>query len=1085
MPRYFIDRPIFAWVIALALLIGGVIALRALPIEQYPEVAPPSLSVNVTYPGADAETLEQNVTQVIEQQLNGVEGLLYMSSSSQSNGTASITLTFESGTDIDIAQTEVQNRLSTVEARLPEDVRRQGITVRQANSGFLMIVALTSESGSLSTTDLGNIASTAVVDELRRVQGVGDITLFGSQYAMRIWLDPQALASYNLSPSEVLVAIQEQNSQTAGGSIGGLPNVPGQQITATISTQGRLSAVREFENIILRANTGGAVVRLGEVARVEVGAQNYATTTTLNGRPMAGMAVQLPTGANALAAAAGVKERMEELSAGLPSDVKWSVPYDSTPFISASIDEVVVTLIEAMVLVFLVMFLFLQNWRATVIPALVVPIALAGAALGLWMFDFSINVLSLFGMVLAIGILVDDAIVVIENVERIMREEGLGPLEATRKAMDQITGAIVGITLVLIAVFVPMAFFPGSTGGIYRQFSVTLAISIFFSALLALTLTPALCATFLKPVHGKGNPVADAQPSASDDRLPGTFDQQPADPPTGWRGGFARAREKGAHLSDRFNDWFARMTGKYSRANDSILSRPVRAFGVFVALIGVTVLLFMRLPGGFLPTEDQGFLITAVQTPPGATMERTNEALEPVTGFWMDQEEVVDLVVIRGFSFFGQGQNNAMMFATMKPWEERTASESSAESMLGRAMGVFSQLDNGLAFVIQPPAIQSLGQASGFTMKLEDRGGVGRETLTAARDQLVGLASQDPLIANLRPEDQAASPKVQLTVDRVQARALGLSLSDVNAALSINFGSAYANDFNRDGRVLQVLVQADATHRQTPEDILALRIPNQQGELVPFSTFAQAKWSAAPSSLARYNGYPAMTLSGQAAPGVSSGAALDKMEELASQLPEGVAFEWTGISYEERQAGGQIGLLLGLSVLIVFLVLAALYESWAVPLSVLLVVPTGILGAVLFSMVRGLSADVYFNVGLIAIIGLAAKNAILIVEFAIEEEARGATPIEAVKQAARLRLRPIVMTSLAFILGMVPLVIASGAGAASRIAVGTGMIAATAIGIFVIPMLYLLVRRYVSRQAPKAAGHIDEIPTTVHGTEQA
>ena len=1058
MARFFIDRPIFAWVVSLGILLSGFIALRALPIEQYPEVAPPSLAINVVYPGADAETLEQNVTQVIEQQLNGVEGFLYMSSSSLSNGTASITLTFEAGTDIDIAQTEVQNRLSTVEARLPEEVRRQGITVRQANAGFLLIVALTSETGALDSTDLGNIASTQVIDELRRVTGVGDVTLFGSEYAMRIWLDPDKLASYNLSPSAVVAAIREQNAQTAGGSLGALPLQEGQQITATITTENRFETEDEFRRIILRADAGGASVRLGDVARVEIGAQTYATSTTLDGQPMAGMAVQLATGANALATAEGVKQRMEELGAGLPQDVAWSIPYDTTPFVEVSVEEVVKTLVEAMVLVFLVMFLFLQNWRATLIPTLVVPIALAGACLGLWLFGFSINVLSLFGMVLAIGILVDDAIVVIENVERIMREEGLGPLAATRKAMDQITGAIIGITLVLIAVFVPMAFFPGSTGGIYRQFSVTLAISIFFSAVLALSLTPALCATFLRAQDVQDHDGdADSEP-----------DETPL--PEGWRGKVELARRKGTVFFNRFNQWFARMTEKYGRTNEKILAKPMRGLAVFLLLGAITGLLFARLPGGFLPTEDQGYVITVVQSPAGSTQERLDEAIEPVEGFWQSREEVERVVVVRGFSFFGQGQNNAIMFTPLTDWSERGAADSSAEALVGQAMGTFMGLDNALAFAIQPPAIQSLGQASGFTMKLQDRGGVGREALTDARNQLLGMASQSPLLANIRPEDQPPAPQLHVEVDRVQARAMGLSMTDVNNALSINFGSAYANDFNRQGRVLQVLVQADAPHRMEPEDVLSLRIPNDQGALVPFSSFATAEWTAGPPSLGRYNGYPAMTVSGTAAPGESSGAALDEMERIASQLPDGIGFEWTGISYEEKQAGGQIGLLLGLSVVIVFLVLAALYESWSVPFSVLLIVPMGVLGAVIFTMLRGLSADIYFNVGLITIIGLAAKNAILIVEFAIEEEAEGKSPLEAVKAAARLRLRPIIMTSLAFILGMVPLVLSSGAGAASRIAVGTGvmggMIAATAIGIFVIPLLYLLVRTKLGGRKP-------------------
>ena len=941
---------------------------------------------------------------------------------------------------------------------MPEEVRRQGITVRQANSGFLMIVALTSKSGALDTTDLGNIASNQVIDELRRVAGVGDVTLFGSAYAMRIWLDPEKLASYNLSPSAVVSAIREQNAQTAGGAIGDLPLQEGQQITATITTESRFQTEEQFRSIILRADSGGASVRLGDVARVEIGAQSYATSTTLDGQPMAGMAVQLATGANALATAEGVKQRMEELGAGLPQDVAWSIPYDTTPFVEVSVEEVVKTLVEAMVLVFLVMFLFLQNWRATLIPTLVVPIALAGACLGLWLFGFSINVLSLFGMVLAIGILVDDAIVVIENVERIMREEGLGPLAATRKAMDQITGAIIGITLVLIAVFVPMAFFPGSTGGIYRQFSVTLAISIFFSAVLALSLTPALCATFLRAQDVQDHDGdADSEP-----------DETPL--PEGWRGKVELARRKGTVFFNRFNQWFARMTEKYGRTNEKILARPMRGLAVFLLLGAITGLLFARLPGGFLPTEDQGYVITVVQSPAGSTQERLDEAIEPVEGFWQSREEVERVVVVRGFSFFGQGQNNAIMFTPLTDWSERGAADSSAEALVGQAMGTFMGLDNALAFAIQPPAIQSLGQASGFTMKLQDRGGVGREALTDARNQLLGMASQSPLLANIRPEDQPPAPQLHVEVDRVQARAMGLSMTDVNNALSINFGSAYANDFNRQGRVLQVLVQADAPHRMEPEDVLSLRIPNDQGALVPFSSFATAEWTAGPPSLGRYNGYPAMTVSGTAAPGESSGAALDEMERIASQLPDGIGFEWTGISYEEKQAGGQIGLLLGLSVVIVFLVLAALYESWSVPFSVLLIVPMGVLGAVIFTMLRGLSADIYFNVGLITIIGLAAKNAILIVEFAIEEEAEGKSPLEAVKAAARLRLRPIIMTSLAFILGMVPLVLSSGAGAASRIAVGTGvmggMIAATAIGIFVIPLLYLLVRTKLGGRKP-------------------
>ncbi|PTQ10930.1 hydrophobe/amphiphile efflux-1 family RND transporter [Sphingomonas oleivorans] len=1050
LSRFFIGRPVFAWVIALGILLAGIIALRSLPVEQYPNVAPPSLSLTVVYPGADAETIQQNVTQIIEQELNGVEGFLYMSSTSRSNGTAEITLTFQAGTDIDIAQMEVQNRLGRVEQRLPEEVRRQGIPIAQANPSFLMIIALTSKSGGTSSLDLGNVASNQVVDELRRVQGVGNVQLFGSPYAMRIWLDPDKLAGYRLSAAEALAAVQEQNSQTAGGSLGDQPIANGSELNATIVTQNRFTNAEQFRNIILRANPDGSTIRLGDVARVELGAQDYLFTTELNGKPMAGMAVQLATGANALATAEGVKARMAELAGGLPPDVQWSVPFDTTPFVVTSIDEVIKTLLEAMALVFLVMFLFLQNWRATVIPSVVVPIALAGACLGLWLFGFSINVLTLFGMVLAIGILVDDAIVVIENVERIMAEEHLSPREATIKAMGQITTAIIGITLVLIAVFVPMAFFPGSTGGIYRQFSVTLAISIAFSALLALTLTPALCATLLKP-HAK-----DAKPRrfAFLDRF------------------FAG-----------FNRWFGRTTERYQGGVRRLVSAPLRWLAIFVAMVAVTVLLFLRLPSGFLPSEDQGYVISVVQAPPGATIERTNEAIEQVKAFYAQQPQVQDVVFVRGFSFFGQGQTAAISFVPLKPWEERPGAENSADTLVGKALGTLLGIKEALVFTLNPPPIPALGNASGFTMKLEDRGGRGMEALVQARNQLLGLAGQSKLLAGVRPEDMEDSPQLRVNIDRVKARALGLSIGDVNNTLAIAFGSAYANDFNRDGRVLRVLLQADAPYRMTPAHVLALRVRNAMGEMVPFGAFTTAEWTAGPPQLQHYNGYPAMTISGIAAPGRSSGEAMDEMERLAAQLPPGFSFEWTGTSFEERQSAGQVGALLGLSLIVVFLLLAALYESWTVPIAVLLVVPLGVLGAVLFSMMRGLAADVYFNVGLITIIGLAAKNAILIVEFAIEREAEGASMFEATMEAVKLRLRPIIMTSMAFILGMVPLFISTGAGSASRRAVGTGvmggMIAATLLGIFFIPLFYIAVRRWLTRGTP----HAPHAPVAARGGE--
>jgi multidrug efflux pump len=1043
-PRFFIDRPIFAWVVALCIVLAGALALRALPIEQYPTVAPPSLTISATYPGADATTLEQNVTQVIEQELNGVEGLLYMSSTSSSNGVASITVTFESGTDINKAQMDVQNRLTLVEQRLPEEVRRQGIPVQQASAGFLMLVAIESKSGATPASELGNFASARVVDELRRVEGVGNVQVFASPYAMRVWLDPQKLANYRLSAAEALAAVQEQNSQSPGGQLGDMPLAGKTELNATVLTQGRFTTPEQFAKIILRANPDGSAVTLGDVARVELGSQSYLFDSELNGKPVAGIAIQTTTGANALATADGVRARMAQLATSFPQDVSWTVPYDTTPFIDASISAVAQTLLEAMVLVFLVMFLFLQNWRATLIPTLVVPIALAGACLGLWLFGFSINVLSLFAMVLAIGILVDDAIVVIENVERIMVEEHLPPYQATVKAMSQITSAIIGITLVLMAVFVPMAFFPGSTGAIYQQFSVTLIVSIGFSALLALTLTPALCAAFLKP------------------HVPEDQRQE------NWL-----TRHTGRFFGG-FNAWFDRTTGRYQGVVGKLLSAPLRWLAIFGAMVGLTVILFTRLPGGFLPVEDQGTVMTAIQAPPGATSARTEEAIRQVKTFYKGEDIVENVFIVRGFSFFGQGQANAIAFTTLKPWKERPGAENSSISLVGRAMQAFAGIKDAMVFALNPPAIQELGTASGFTFKLQDVGGNGAAALLAARNQLLGAASQSPLLAGVRPEGQENAPQLRVVIDRIKARALGLSIGDVNGTLAIAFGSAYANDFTRDGRILRVLLQADAPYRMTPADVLALKVRNAAGEMVPFGSFTQVEWTSGPQQLQRYNGYPAMTISGMPVPGRSTGEAMNEMERLAANLPDGFAYAWTGISYEEKQSGGQIGLLLGLSFIVVFLLLSALYESWAIPVSVLLVVPLGVLGSVLFTMMRGLSADVYFNVGLITIIGLAAKNAILIVEFAIEQEAEGKSPFDATMEAVKLRLRPIIMTSLAFIGGMVPLFIASGAGAASRIAVGTGvvggMLAATLLGIFFIPVFYLSVRRWLSKTRPPSPG---------------
>ncbi|MES3027938.1 MAG: efflux RND transporter permease subunit [Pseudomonadota bacterium] len=1049
---FFAHRPVFAWVIALGILLSGLIALRSLAIEQYPSVAPPSLSLSVTYPGADAATLDQNVTSVIEKEMNGVPGFLYMESTSRSNGTAGITVTFKSGTDINIAQMEVQNRLSRVEPRLPEEVRRQGVQVNAANSGFLMLVALTSKSGDTDALDLGNFASNNVVDELRRVAGVGDVQMFGTEYAMRIWLDPQKLAGYNLSASEVLAAVREQNSQTAGGSLGDQPTANKSQLNATVVTQNRFTKPEQFRQIILRANPDGSAIHLGDVARVELGAESYLTGSTLNGQTMAGMGIQLTAGANALATAQGVRARLDELAPSFPADIAWSTPYDTTPFISASVEEVIKTLVEAMILVFIVMFLFLQNWRATLIPTIVVPVALAGACFGLLIFGYSINILSLFGMVVAIGILVDDAIVVVENVERIMAEEGLPPREATVKAMGQITSAIIGITLVLITAFLPMAFFPGTSGGIYRQFSVTLAVSIGFSALLALTLTPALCATLLKPhrLHESDRPRNRVQVFA--DRFLGGF-----------------------------NRGFNRLADGYQNGVGRLLSAPLRWLAVFLLMVLLTGLLYTRLPGGFLPSEDQGVLLVTIDAPPGATADRTQQAIDQATAFFKEQPEVRDIVMINGFNFFGQGQNAAMGFISLHPWKERVGAEHGVEALSARAMAALSQVKTANIFALNPPPIPALGTSSGFSMKIQNRGGADSAVLAEARDQVLAEAAKNPRLIGVRAEGQPDAPQLYLDIDRVQARALGLSIGDINATLSIALASSYANDFTYNGNISRVLIQATASQRMTPNDILNLQVRNSGGQMVPFSAFSRAEWTAGPPQLQRYNGYPALTISGAAAPGQSSGAALSEMEKIAERLlPAGFGYEWTGIAFEEKQAGAQVVMLLALSLLIVFLVLAALYESWPIPLSVLLGVPIGVMGAVIFTLLRGLSADIYFNVGLITIIGLSAKNAILIVEFAIEQEEEGKSANDAILQAARLRLRPIIMTSLAFILGMVPLFMASGAGAASRQAVGTGviggMIAVTLLGVFFTPVFYLSARRWLTRGKPLGPQASEEPP---------
>ncbi|HEY1610064.1 MAG TPA: efflux RND transporter permease subunit, partial [Paraburkholderia sp.] len=956
---------------------------------------------------------------------------------------AQITVTLRPGTDLDVARAQVQDRLSRVEPRLPQEVRQLGVVVTKASSGFLMLIALQSTDGTASAVEMGNFASNNIVNELRRIDGVGDVQLFGSSYAMRIWLDERKLAGFGLSASEVMSAVREQNSQTAGGGLGDQPAAPGADFNAQIVTQSRFSTPDEFRQIIVRANPDGSTVRLGDVARVELGNDSYGFRLTVNGKESAGLAIQLASGANALAVATAVRRRMTELQPTFPHGVVWAVPFDTTPFITTSVQGVLRTMVEALLLVTVVVFVFLQNWRATLIPTVVVPIALIGTCVGLFLFGLSINILSLFGMVVAIGILNDDAIVVVENVERIIREEGLNARQATVKAIGQISGAVIASTLVLVAVFIPMAFFPGSTGGIYRQFSVTLTVSIFLSTVLALTLGAALCATLL------GKDVA-----------------RDGDAPPEKRRGLAKLLDK---VFDRFNRGMDAGTEKYVRGVDAMLRAPIRWLLVFVVACVAIGYLFMQLPGGFLPTEDQGHIFVTYTAAPGSTVGRTQQAVNQVEAFLRQQPQVRNIASVTGFSFFGQGQSAALSFVDLKPWGERPGEANSASALVRRAKAAFRQIPQAMIFALDPPAIPALGNATGFTMKLQDRSGAGGAVLQQASARIMAEAAQSRVLAGVRMEGLPAAPQLYVDIDRLKARALGLQIGQVNQALSLAFGSSYVNDFVYEGNVLRVFLQADASQRMRAEDVTALRLRNDRNQMVPFSAFTTVRWISGPQQFERYNGFPSATISGQAAAGQSSGAAIAEMERIAARVLTGsLTYEWTGTAFEEQQAAGQIGTLLVLSLIVVFLLLAALYESWAIPTAVLLIIPFGVAGAVLLTMARGLSADVYFNIGLVTIIGLAAKNAILIVEFAIKEEAEGKDPVTAAKNAAQQRLRPILMTSVTFVLGMMPLVLATGAGAASRRAVGTGvmgsMLTATLFGIFFTPLFYVAARKWVSRK---------------------
>jgi multidrug efflux pump len=1050
MAKFFIDRPIFAWVIALFIIVLGIVSIKQLPIAQYPPVAPPTIVVSAAYPGASAQTLEDSVLSVIEREMNGSPGLIYMESVAQADGSGSITLSFQPGTNADLAQVDVQNRLSRATPRLPAVVTQQGVRVDKSRSNFLLFAMLSSKDPAFNTVALGDYGARNVVPELQRLAGIGQAQLFGAERAMRIWIEPTRLTGYQLTPADVTAAIRAQNAQVASGTIGDLPNVAGQGISATVVVNGQLTSVEQFGDIVLRANPDGSTVRLKDVARIELGGQAYATSARLNGEPAVGIGVQLSPTGNALQAAKDVRAKMKELEHYFPKGVEWSIPYDSSNFVDISITQVVHTLLEAVALVFLVMFLFLQNWRYTVIPTIVVPIALLGTFAVLLALGFSINVLTMFGMVLVIGIVVDDAIVVVENVERIMSEEGLPPLEATRKAMRQISGAIIGVTVVLISVFVPLAFFAGSTGNIYRQFSTVMVASISFSAFMALSLTPALCATLLKPVE-----------AGHHHEKKGFF---------GW-----------------FNRGFSRTAKTYEGMVARILQRAVRYLVIYAAIVGAVAVVYTRLPTSFLPNEDQGYIIVNVQLPPGATQERTLAVMQQVEGFVLKQPEVKSMVGVLGFSFSGQGQNAALAFVTLKDWAERKGPEHSAEALAGRTMGALMGVRDAFIFALSPPPIPELGAASGFTFRLQDRSGAGHEALVNARNQLLGMASQSKILTQVRPDGLEDAPQLQIDIDRDKANALGVPFDSVNSALSTALGSSYVNDFPNQGRLQRVVVQADAPARMQEGDLLQINVRNSQGQLVPLSSFASVRWIKGAQQTVRYNGYPAMRIAGAPAPGYSTGAAMAEMEKLASQLPEGFGFEWSGQSREEKLAGAQALILYGFAVLAVFLCLAALYESWSIPLAVILVVPLGVLGVLLATLLRSYSNDVYFQVGLITVIGLSAKNAILIIEFAKDLQAQGKSVITSALEAAHLRFRPIIMTSLAFGLGVLPLVIASGAGSASQRAIGTGVLGGvftgTVLAVVFVPVFFVIVRSLFkgsTRQQELNRRHAEEVGISAH-----
>ncbi|MEJ5975350.1 efflux RND transporter permease subunit [Novosphingobium sp. PS1R-30] len=1036
MSRFFIDRPIFAWVLAVIVMLAGVIALRSLPIAQFPPIAAPAVTISTLYPGADAQTLENTTTQLIEQQMKGIDNLRYFSSNSDAAGNLLITLTFEQGTDPDIAQVQVQNKLAQATPLLPQEVQRAGLSVAKSTADFLMVVALYSEDGSHDQIDVGDLAASSLQDPISRVTGVGDIQLMGAPYAMRIWLDPLKMGNLGLTVPDVTAALQAQNAQVSAGQIGSLPTVGGQALNATVTAQSRLRTPEEFQQIVLRAGSDGAIVRLADVARVELGADNYSFLAKFNGKEAVGLGIKLAPGANALDTVEAVKAEVAKLSKNFPADIKVDFPVDNSTFIRLSVEQVVHTLVEAIILVFIVMFVFLQNWRATLIPTIAVPVVLLGTFAILLAAGFTINTLTLFGMVLAIGLLVDDAIVVVENVERLIQDEGLSPKEAAYKSMEEISGALVGIGLVLSAVFLPMAFFGGSTGVIFRQFSITIVSSMVLSVFVALILTPALCATILKPSkHDHGE-----------------------------RGGFF----------GWFNKTFDRGLDKYAGGLRRIEHRWVRSLVVYGLIVAGMALLFIRLPGGFLPEEDQGMMFTQVALPPGSTMEETERAVETMRKYYLETEKanVAAVFSVSGFGFVGQSQNVAIAFVKLRPWAERAGADNTASAVAGRANQHFAGYNVGQIIAFAPPAVSELGNASGFDFQLKDMGNLGHDKLIEARNQLLDMAAQDKRLAQVRPNGIEDNPQVKLEIDQVAAATLGLSQADINATVAVAMGGSYINDFIDRGRVKRVYAQSDAEFRITPEALGNYFVRGSGGAMTPFSSFATTKWTYGPARLERYNGVSSVQIAGSPAPGLSTGTAMAAMEELAAKLPPGIGFEWTGISYEEKLSGGQAPLLYALSLLIVFLCLAALYESWSVPIAVLLVVPLGVVGAMIAATLAGLNNDIYLQVGLITTIGVSAKNAILIVEFAEEKMRAGMPAAQAALEAAKLRLRPILMTSFAFVFGVLPLALSNGAGAGGQNAIGWavvgGMLSATILAIFFVPLFFFVVKRLFRQDRSEA-----------------